>query len=109
MGGSKKSSFHNQASSSSDQRRRASKGEEQTKASRGNPSAGCLAWFVGRHRQAKLKCIARGPAVLFVGVQQRNCMVSLPTHMPNLPDTDARTLALRMFYIEVSNVTAALW
>ena len=30
-------------------------------------------------------------------------MVSLAAHMPNLPDTDARTLALRMFYIEVSN------
>ena len=27
--------------------------------------------------------------------------------MPNLPDTDARTLALRMFYIEVSNGMSA--
>ena len=32
---------------------------------------------------------------------------ALAVHMPNLSDSDARTLALRMFYIEVSNGMSA--
>ena len=106
VGGSKNGSFHNQASSSYDQRRRASKGAErtwaslqQTKAPRGNPSAVASARW-SSSSEAKKHCRRTSGTICESAAKELD---SLAAHMPNLPDTDARTLALRMFYIEVSN------
>ena len=106
VGGGKNGSSQNQASSSSDQRRRASKGAErtwaslqQTNAQRGNPSAGASARW-SSSSEAKKHCRRTSSTICESAAKELD---SLPTHMPNLPDTDARMLALRMFYIEVSN------
>ena len=61
----------------------------------------------GGRLRATLKSTAEEPAVLFAIAHARKDLESLAVHMPNLPDTDARTLALRMFYIEVSNGMSA--
>ena len=55
-----------------------------------------------RHR-AKLKSIYCRRTSSTICESAAKELDSLAVHMPNLPDTDARTLALRMFYIGVSN------
>lgn len=106
VGGGTNGSFQNQASSNSDQRQRASKGVERTwaslqerKAPRGNPSAGASARWSSLS-EAKKHCRRTSSTICESAAKELD---SLAAHMPNLPDTDARTLALRMYYIEVSN------
>ena len=106
VGGGTNGSFQNQASSSSERRRRASKGVERTwaslqkrKAPRGNPSAGASARWSSLS-EAKKHCRRTSGTICESAAKELD---SLSAHMPNLPDTDARTLALRMYYIEVSN------
>ena len=104
-------SSQNQASSGCAPRQRATKGTERTwaslanrKAPRGDPSAGASARWSASSSNAKKQCRRTSSAIRD---SARMELDTLATYMPNLPDTDARTLALRMFYIEVSNGMSA--
>ena len=89
----------NQASSSFKPRRRASQGAERTwatlghrKAPRGDPGAGASTrWSTSSN--AKKHCRRTSSTICD---SARKDLESLAVHMPNLPDTDAKTLALRM-------------
>ena len=103
-------SSQNQASSSCKPRRRASQGAERAwetlghrKAPRGDPGAGASTRW-SSSSNAKKHCRRTSSTIRD---SARKDLESLAVHMPNLPDTDARTLALRMFYIEVSNGMSA--
>ena len=85
VGGSKKGSFQNQASSSSDQRRRASKEAESTRASLQH--AGALEQWSSSNEAKKYYCST-------ICESAAKELDSFAAHMPNLPDTDARTHAL---------------
>ena len=102
----KKGSFQNQASLSSDQRRRVNKGakrtwasHKQTKASKGNPSADVSARWSSSSKP-KMHGWRTSGTICESAAKELD---SLPAHMPNLPDTDARTLVHRVFYIKVLN------
>ena len=93
-------SSQNQASSSCKPRRRASpQGAERTwatlghrKAPRGDPSAGASTRWLSSSN-AKKHCRRTNSTIRD---RARKDLESLAVHMPNLPDTDAITLALRM-------------
>ena len=104
-------SFRNQTESpvSRGLPRRASKevlplweGLKQRSAPRGNPKAGGLKrQSLNRARNIKLTGRIRRIASDFSEIASKE-LESLAQHMPNLSDIDARTLALRMYYIELS-------
>ena len=92
-------SSQNQASSSCKPRRRASQGAERTWATlghrmapRGDPSAGASTRW-SSSSNAKKHCRRTSSTIRY---SARKDLESLAVHMPNLPDTDAKTLALRM-------------
>ena len=92
-------SYQNQASSSFKPRRRASQGAERTwatlghrKAPRGDPGAGASTRW-SSSSNAKKHCRRTSSTIRD---SARKDLESLAVHMPNLPDTDAKTLALRM-------------
>ena len=78
------------------------KGLKQRSAPRGNPKAGSLKrQSLNRARNIKLTGRIRKTASDFSEIANKE-LESLAQHMPNLSDIDTRTLALRMYYIELS-------
>ena len=103
---SENGSFQNKLQSSSKTQRRARQGAECTwaslkarKAPRGDPYAGTTARW-SSSSNAKKHCRRTSSTILKSAGKELD---ALAVHMPNLSDSDARTVALRMFYIEVSN------
>ena len=103
-------SLQNHSQSSSKAQRRTRQGAECTwaslkarKAPRGDPYAGATARW-SSSSNAKKHCRRTSSTILESAGKELD---ALAVHMPNLSDSDARTLALRMFYIEVSNGMSA--
>ena len=96
--------------STSEGRRRASKEAnhawaslKRRKAPRGNPEAAASKrWSVSEASSSKSR---RTSATIAESAAKE--LESLAVHMPNVSDSDARALALRMYYIEVSNGMSA--
>lgn len=93
------SSFKNQTSTS-EERRQASKKAwaslKRRKAQRGNPEAAALKrWAVSEASSSKSRRTNASIA--------ESAAKELESHEPNVSDSDARALSLRMYYVEVSN------
>ena len=73
---------------------------EAKKAPRGNPEAAASKrWSVSKASSSKSR---RTNATIAESASKE--LESLAVHMPNVSDSDARALAVRMYYIEVANV-----
>ena len=106
---SENGSFQNHSQSSSIAQRRARQGAECTwawlkarKALRDDPYAGATARWSSSSNPKK-HCRRTSSTILERAGKELD---ALAVHMPNLSDSDARTLALRMFYTEVHQCNA---
>ena len=100
-------SFQNQAPSASSSRRTASKAAsiwadlKKRHRARGNPKAGNeKRWNKRSHAIQTTKPTKRTQSAIAEAAIKE--FESLSEFLPDLPDTDARTLALRMYYLELS-------